>query len=196
MLFQSLSGYFPQKQLHQKQYWKSWVFGLIFSVTHRELSQIKLKDLHRTHLKSFAKWIILRTWQLKPIKIGVPRGNGHVGRVNRTVLSILSKLSADNPFQCFKYVGDVQLAINSNYQSSIKKSHFKIIFVVNMKNNSNPEIKHFGDEAIIEEFNAERDEIVMRWCCMCLDHIYQHWWGFRSVVLTGLLVPYSYEVGT
>ena len=45
---------------------------------------------------------------------GVARGNGQVERVNRSKLSIISKLSADDTAKWYKFVSKVQVAFNAH----------------------------------------------------------------------------------
>jgi len=44
---------------------------------------------------------------------GVPRGNGQVERINRSILSIISKLSTEDSSKWYKFTSQVQRAINS-----------------------------------------------------------------------------------
>lgn len=69
------------------------------------------------------------------------------------------KLSADNPSKWYKFVGDVQLAINSNYHSSTKKSPSEILFGVKMKTNFCPELRNICLEAFEDDFCEEREEV-------------------------------------
>ena len=43
----------------------------------------------------------------------VPRGNGQVKRLNRSIIPILTKVSIENPLHWFKYTVRVQKTLNS-----------------------------------------------------------------------------------
>lgn len=53
---------------------------------------------------------------------GVPRGNGQAERVNRTVLSMLAKLSSGQSSKWYKSVGAVQRALNSYVHASTRQT--------------------------------------------------------------------------
>ncbi|GFY40310.1 transposon Tf2-6 polyprotein [Trichonephila inaurata madagascariensis] len=50
---------------------------------------------------------------------GLPRANGQVERINRTIISVLSKISEDDPTKWFKHVPSLQEGLNSTFQRSI-----------------------------------------------------------------------------
>ena len=111
---------------------------------------------------SFEKFANDNSIEHLTITTGLPRGNGQIERVNRTVLSILAKISADDPKKWYKYVGNVQLAINGNYHSSTKKSPFEIMFGVKINKNFDLNIKEIIEEYLIQEFSEKRDTIEKR----------------------------------
>lgn len=91
---------------------------------------------------------------------GVPRGNGQIERVNRTIIPILSKLSSDNPSKWYKHVDDVQRAINSSIHRSTKVSPFEILFGVKMRSNDiESNIAELLEQQLVEEFDAERNKL-------------------------------------
>ncbi|UYV63816.1 hypothetical protein LAZ67_2005745, partial [Cordylochernes scorpioides] len=67
------------------------------------------------------------------ITTGVPRGNGQVERINRTIVSVLTKLSIDNPQEWHKHVRKLQKALNSTHQRSIRMSPFELLVRVKMR---------------------------------------------------------------
>ena len=60
-------------------------------------------------------------------------GNGQVERINRIIISVLTKLSIDAPDKWYKEVNKVQKRINSTYQRSIDASSFEVMFGLKMK---------------------------------------------------------------
>lgn len=59
---------------------------------------------------------------------GVPRGNGHVERMHRTIISVLTKLSIDNPQKWYTHTADVQKYLNGTFCRSISTSLFELMF--------------------------------------------------------------------
>uniref|UniRef100_A0A6P7GF93 Uncharacterized protein K02A2.6-like n=1 Tax=Diabrotica virgifera virgifera TaxID=50390 RepID=A0A6P7GF93_DIAVI len=75
------------------------------------------------------------------ITTGVPRGNGPVERVNRTIIAVLTKLSLEEPTKGYKNVDRVQSALNSTYQRSIGTTPFEVLVGVKMKNKEDIRIR-------------------------------------------------------
>lgn len=93
---------------------------------------------------------------------GVPRGNGQIERLNRTIISVLSKLSSDDPEKWFMHTNRVQQVINKTYQRSIGTTPFELLVGVPMKTKDDIEIKKMIEEESIKAFNEERDELRKR----------------------------------
>ncbi|XP_070855109.1 uncharacterized protein [Drosophila suzukii] len=74
------------------------------------------------------------------VATGVPRGNGQVERINRIVITILTKLCAEDPKTSYKHVGRVQQFINSPTPRSTKIAPFKILTGINMKTKYDKEL--------------------------------------------------------
>lgn len=72
------------------------------------------------------------------ITTGLPRSNGQVERLNRTIISTLSKLSIEDPSKWFKHVNKVQRVLNSTFQRSIGMTPFELLFGVKMRDTCNP----------------------------------------------------------
>ncbi|XP_062135072.1 myosin-9-like [Drosophila sulfurigaster albostrigata] len=89
---------------------------------------------------------------------GVPRGNGQVERVNRSILSIISKLSADKPDKWFKFVPKVQRVINGTTHKSTKRSPFELMFGVKMRNDADCRILQMLDDEMYNSFDEERQK--------------------------------------
>lgn len=90
---------------------------------------------------------------------GVPRGNGQIERVNRSILSIISKLSDDDPNKWYKKVGEVQKAVNSCMHSSTKSTPFQIMFGVKMKNSLSDNMLQLLENELIQRFDEERQHL-------------------------------------
>ena len=93
------------------------------------------------------------------IATGVPRGNGQVERINKIVISMLSKLCVENPTHWYKYVDRIQQCINNTSPRSTKVSPFKILTGLNMRIPSQNNFRELLDEYAIEELDEERDQI-------------------------------------
>ncbi|GFV69671.1 integrase catalytic domain-containing protein [Trichonephila clavipes] len=58
--------------------------------------------------------------QHRQIATGVPRGNGQVERIHRTLIPVLTKLSLDDSTKWYKYVDRLQRILNSTISRSTK----------------------------------------------------------------------------
>ncbi|GFX70479.1 hypothetical protein TNCV_4474131 [Trichonephila clavipes] len=65
---------------------------------------------------------------LHHITTGLPRANGQVERINRTIIPVLSKMSEDDPTKWFKHVPSLQEVLNSTFQRSINTTPFELLF--------------------------------------------------------------------
>lgn len=93
---------------------------------------------------------------------GVPRGNGQIERMNRTIISVLTKLSLDNPEKWYLHVNAVQKYMNCTFQRSIKTTPFQLMFGVPMKIKNDLRIRELIDEEVQNEFMNDRDELRMQ----------------------------------
>lgn len=50
---------------------------------------------------------------------GVPRGNGQVGRIHRTIIPALTQLSIEDPEKWYEHVRSIQIFINKTYSRAI-----------------------------------------------------------------------------
>uniref|UniRef100_A0A034VAM6 RNA-directed DNA polymerase n=2 Tax=Endopterygota TaxID=33392 RepID=A0A034VAM6_BACDO len=96
--------------------------------------------------------------KIEHIKIttGVPRGNGQIERVNRVILSMLSKLSINDPAKWYQYAAMVQKAINAHVHSSTKFTPYEIMFGVKMKSEMSSDIIRLLQEELLEVFQEDR----------------------------------------
>ncbi|KAG5863402.1 hypothetical protein JTB14_004284 [Gonioctena quinquepunctata] len=105
--------------------------------------------------EEFKNYCIDEGIQNLTITTGVPRGNGQVERVNRIIIPVLTKLSLEDPGRWFKYVVRVQRALNS----TIGTSPFEILTGVKMRNEEEVLIKEVLEEATIQKFNENREDL-------------------------------------
>lgn len=91
------------------------------------------------------------------ITTGMPRGNGQVERINRSIIPVLTKLSLDDPSKWYKHVPSLQQALNSTYQRSIGTTPFKLFTGVPMKQKFNQSLVEAIEHNFIEQFEDERE---------------------------------------
>ena len=92
------------------------------------------------------------------ITTGVPRGNGQIERVNRTIIPVLTKLSLDDPQKWYKKVSKVQQVLNCTIQRSIGMSPFELMVGKRMKTKETEGIHEILNEEMVRQFGAEREE--------------------------------------
>lgn len=83
----------------------------------------------------------------------MPRGNGQVERVHRTIISVLTKLCIEQPDLWYRHVSRVQRSLNSTFQRSIGCTPCELMIGNRMK------IKE--DKAILELLMQEGRDIFM-----------------------------------
>lgn len=93
------------------------------------------------------------------ITTGVPRGNGQVERINRTIIPVLTKLSINDPTKWFKFVDRVQRALNSTFQRSIKTTPFEAMTGVKMKRKEDIELMELIEEEARKQFDEGREHL-------------------------------------
>ncbi|XP_070854857.1 uncharacterized protein [Drosophila suzukii] len=91
------------------------------------------------------------------VATGVPRGNGKVERINKIVITILTKLCAEDPKTWYKHVGWVQQFINSSPPRSTKIAPFKIRTGINMKTKYDKELVKLLEEDFLNELQEEME---------------------------------------
>lgn len=67
------------------------------------------------------------------ITTGVPKGNGQVERLNRTIIPINTKLSIPKPTEWYRYVDRVLQMINSTTNRIIDKTQFEVLISTKIK---------------------------------------------------------------
>ncbi|GFY26198.1 transposon Tf2-9 polyprotein [Trichonephila clavipes] len=91
------------------------------------------------------------------IATGVPRGNGQVERIDRTLISVLTKLSLDDSTKWYKYVDRLQIILNSTISRSTKWTPFELLVGTKMRNNEDILIKDLLLEEMAKELLEQRE---------------------------------------
>lgn len=89
---------------------------------------------------AFQKYCEDEQIQHVPVTTGVPRGNGQVEIMHRTIISVLTKMCIADPSLWYRHVAGVQKALNSTYQRSIDTSPFELMLGTKMRTRDDMEI--------------------------------------------------------
>ncbi|XP_011688730.1 PREDICTED: uncharacterized protein K02A2.6-like [Wasmannia auropunctata] len=93
------------------------------------------------------------------VTAGLPRANGQVERLNRTIVSVLSKLSVDEPDKWYKHIGRLQQIINSSSHRSIGTTPFELLFGTKLRSKADFRLKELLEEELRDQFQNERKRI-------------------------------------
>ncbi|GFX52461.1 hypothetical protein TNCV_4324781 [Trichonephila clavipes] len=93
------------------------------------------------------------------ITTGLPRSNGQIEKQNSTIISVLSKLSVDDPEKWYSHVPHLQEILNSTFQRSIKMTPFELLFGTKMKSCQDIEIVELLNDEITAQFQEQRDAL-------------------------------------
>ncbi|GFV41222.1 integrase catalytic domain-containing protein [Trichonephila clavipes] len=91
------------------------------------------------------------------IATGVPRGNGQVERIHRTLIPVLTKLSLDDSTKWYKYVDRLQRILNSTICRSTKWTPFELLVGTKMRNKKDIQIKDLLLEEMAKELLEQRE---------------------------------------
>ncbi|GFY04274.1 hypothetical protein TNCV_4413621 [Trichonephila clavipes] len=91
------------------------------------------------------------------IATGVPRGNGQVERIHRTLIPVLTKLSLDDSTKWYKYVDRLQRILNSTISRSTKWTPFELLVGIKMRNKEDILIKDLLLEEMAKELQEQRE---------------------------------------
>ncbi|GFX34822.1 retrovirus-related Pol polyprotein from transposon 17.6 [Trichonephila clavipes] len=91
------------------------------------------------------------------IATGVPRGNGQVERIHRTLIPVLTKLSLDDSTKWYKYVDRLQRILNSTISRSTKWTPFELLVGIKMRNKEDILIKDLLLEEMAKELLEQRE---------------------------------------
>lgn len=89
---------------------------------------------------------------------GIPRGNGQIERINRTLIPLLTKLTTPNPAEWHKHVEKAQRYLNNVPSRSTEISPFYLLFGTRMKLKEDPEIRDILEEENAVLYQQEREE--------------------------------------
>lgn len=89
---------------------------------------------------------------------GMPRANGQVERINRSIIAVLTKMAIDDPTKWFKFVVPLQHTLNSTHHRSIASTPFRLMFGVEMRQKPQVNLVEALEESFIEQFQAKRAE--------------------------------------
>ncbi|GFW59161.1 retrovirus-related Pol polyprotein from transposon 17.6 [Trichonephila clavipes] len=93
------------------------------------------------------------------ITTSLPRSNGQIEKQNSTIISVLSKLSVDDPEKWYSHVPHLQEILNSTFQRSIKMTPFELLFGSKMKSCQDIEIVELLNDEITAQFQEQRDAL-------------------------------------
>ncbi|GFS99901.1 pro-Pol polyprotein [Trichonephila clavipes] len=91
------------------------------------------------------------------IATGVPRGNGQVERIHRTLIPVLTKLSLDDSTKWYKYVDRLQRILNSTICRSAKWTPFELLVGTKIRNKEDILIKDLLLEEMAKELLEQRE---------------------------------------
>ncbi|GFV99725.1 hypothetical protein TNCV_5080851 [Trichonephila clavipes] len=91
------------------------------------------------------------------IATGVPRGNGQVERIHRTLIPVLIKLSLDDSTKWYKYVDRLQRILNSTISRSTKWTPFELLVGTKMRNKEDILIKDLLLEEMAKKLLEQRE---------------------------------------
>lgn len=93
---------------------------------------------------------------------GIPRVNGQVERVNRTLIPLLTKMTAPKPGEWHKYLSTVQLYLNAIMHRSIATTPFRLMFGTHARLRDDDNIRQLLENEWVSSFQEDRDEMRIR----------------------------------
>ncbi|GFW65480.1 hypothetical protein TNCV_1776241 [Trichonephila clavipes] len=108
--------------------------------------------------KGFDDYCTEENIQNLQITTGVPRGNGQVERIHRTLIPVLTKLSIDDPTKWYKFVDRLQRILNSTSNRSTKWSPFELLTGVTMRYKEDLYLRNLLMEEMVEELQEQRNQ--------------------------------------
>ena len=93
------------------------------------------------------------------ITTGLPRANGQIERINRTIIPVLTKLALSDPTKWYKYVPKIQQTLNATFQRSIGMTPFELLLGIKMKQKDDLKIKDILDKEFQLQFEQSRDQL-------------------------------------
>lgn len=96
------------------------------------------------------------------ITTGIPRGNGQVERIHRVIISVLTKLSIQQPALWYRHVSRLQQALNSTFQRSINAAPMKLFVGIKMRLKEDAEILSLIDQENRDNFINNREDLRLK----------------------------------
>lgn len=93
------------------------------------------------------------------VTTGVPRGNGQVERIHRTIIPVLTKLCIQDQSLWYRHVSKVQRALNSTFQRSISTTPFNLLIGRKMKNKEDIELQSLLQQECAAMYIEDREEL-------------------------------------
>lgn len=90
---------------------------------------------------------------------GVPRANGQVERVNRVLISLLTKLADPKREEWFKFLDVAQLYLNCTSHRSIGTTPFHVLFGTHARMRDDPQIRELLEKEWIDNFQNSRNDL-------------------------------------
>lgn len=111
---------------------------------------------HGTAFHTNSRNIVMKI-QYILIITGIPRANGQVEHVNRTLIPFLSKLSAPNPSEWHKHL--YSKISDATPSHNIDTTPFNLLFGIDFWMKEDPKIRELVENEWIGIFNEQRDEL-------------------------------------
>lgn len=92
----------------------------------------------------------------------MPRANGQRERVNRTLISLLTKLAAPKPEEWHKYLESAQKYLNATPSKNTNTTPFRLLFGTHIRMRGDPEVRKLIEDEWISMFQEQRDEMRVR----------------------------------
>lgn len=90
---------------------------------------------------------------------GVPRANGQVERINRTLIPLLTKLAAPRPEEWHKYLRSAQQYLNATVHRSIATTPFHLLFGTHARSREDDNVRELLEKEWTASFQESRDEL-------------------------------------
>lgn len=90
---------------------------------------------------------------------GIPRANGEVERVNRTLIPLITKLTAPERGEWYKHLSTAQQYLNTTFHRSIGTIPFQVMFGTKPRFQENETLRDLVEREFVTTFQEERDNI-------------------------------------
>lgn len=93
------------------------------------------------------------------ITIGLPRANGQIERINRTIIPVLTKMSLNDPRKWYKHIPKLQQVLNSTFQRSINTTPFELLVGTKMRSKEDLIMKEAIEQEMSHQYNDARKQL-------------------------------------